>query len=104
MLEWLNAYKGESAASGAALAIRFVLRLFQFVLALTVCGLYGTDLHHASQAGAGADSKWVYAVVIGSMSTITVIVYGVPYVKTYLFFGWDAMLLYVYQIPFFYIP
>lgn len=36
-----------------------VLRFLQFVLAITVCGLYGVDLHNAAVAGVYADSKWV---------------------------------------------
>jgi hypothetical protein len=36
-----------------------VLRFVQFVLAITVCGLYGVDLHNAAVAGVYADSKWV---------------------------------------------
>jgi hypothetical protein len=36
-----------------------VLRFFQFVLAITVCGLYGVDLHAASAQGKYQDSKWV---------------------------------------------
>jgi hypothetical protein len=36
-----------------------VLRFLQFVLAITVCGLYGVDLHNAAEQGKYADSKWV---------------------------------------------
>jgi hypothetical protein len=36
-----------------------VLHFFQFALAITVCGLYGVDLHRAAQAGKYQDSKWV---------------------------------------------
>ena len=36
-----------------------VLHFFQFVLAITVCGLYGTDLHRASQEAKYSDGKWV---------------------------------------------
>jgi hypothetical protein len=38
-----------------------VLRFFQFALAITVCGLYGVDLHNAAVAGKYQDSKWVCA-------------------------------------------
>jgi hypothetical protein len=36
-----------------------LLRFVQFVLALTVCGLYGVDLRNAAEQGKYADSKWV---------------------------------------------
>lgn len=36
-----------------------VLHVFCFALALTVCGLYGMDLHHADQKGVDSDGKWV---------------------------------------------
>jgi hypothetical protein len=36
-----------------------VLRFAQFVLGITVCGLYGTDLHNASSQGKYQDSRWV---------------------------------------------
>lgn len=36
-----------------------VLHFFQFVLGITVCGLYGTDLQRARNAGKYSDGKWV---------------------------------------------
>lgn len=46
-------------ALGAHYLFMSVLRFVQFVLAITVCGLYGVDLHNASQQGKYQDSKWV---------------------------------------------
>ncbi|KAF4953370.1 hypothetical protein FSARC_12421 [Fusarium sarcochroum] len=57
-----------------------VLHLFLFALALTTCGLYGTDIHHANKEGKYSDSKWVYAVVVGSISAVTCVLYFVPFV------------------------
>ncbi|KAK5999044.1 hypothetical protein PT974_01431 [Cladobotryum mycophilum] len=51
-----------------------------FALAVTVCGLYGTDLHHSNQFDGSSKSKWVYAVVVGALSAVTSIVYAVPFV------------------------
>jgi len=34
----------------------------------------------------------VYAVVVGTLSAITCLVYAIPFVKSYLFFLWDAVL------------
>lgn len=36
-----------------------ILHFGQFVLAVTVCGLYGVELNRAAQAGKYADGKWV---------------------------------------------
>ncbi|KAF7563550.1 hypothetical protein G7046_g600 [Stylonectria norvegica] len=55
-----------------------VLHLFLFALALATCGLYGTDLHKAHEHDKYADSKWIYAVVVGSISAVTCVVYFIP--------------------------
>lgn len=41
------------------------LHFVQFVLAITVCGLYGVDLGRAAKAGVKRDSKWVRVSVRG---------------------------------------
>ncbi|POR33574.1 Uncharacterized protein TPAR_06269 [Tolypocladium paradoxum] len=51
-----------------------------FALALTVCGLYGTDLNTANHLDRHADSKWVYAVVVGALSAVTCVFYFLPFV------------------------
>ena len=78
------------------------LHVVCFALALAVCGLYGQDLNKAHHEDKYADSKWVshyfplasagispsancaafqvYAVVVGSLSAITCVVYFVPLV------------------------
>ncbi|KAF4336406.1 membrane-associating domain protein [Fusarium beomiforme] len=72
------------------LAISYVLfstiHFFLFALALTTIGLYGTDLHHANQQGKYSDSNaderhaQVYAVVVGSISAVTCVLYFIPFV------------------------
>ncbi|KAJ0145992.1 Uncharacterized protein HZ326_11304 [Fusarium oxysporum f. sp. albedinis] len=70
------------------LAISYVvfsaIHLFLFALALTTIGLYGTDLHNANKQGKYSDSKWfnaqVYAVVVGSISAVTCVLYFIPFV------------------------
>lgn len=57
-----------------------VLHLFCFILALTTCGLYGKDLQRAHHHGVYSDSKWIYAVVVGSMSAVTCVAYFIPFV------------------------
>ena len=85
---------GENSHSGglAGAIVRLVLRFFQFILALTVAGLYGVDLHHAHQKNGYADSKWVFAEVVAGLSAFTVLIYGIPFVKSYWAFGWDWLL------------
>jgi hypothetical protein len=90
-LEFLTNYSSSGGLLGALL--RIILRFFQFVLALTVAGLYGIDLHHAHQKGAYTDGKWVYAEVCAGLSAVTVLVYAIPFLKSYLFAAWDLCLL-----------
>ena len=72
--------------------LRLILRFLQFILALTVAGLYGVDLHAANKASAYADGKWVFAEVVAGLSAFTVIIYGIPFIKSYWAFGWDWVL------------
>lgn len=41
-----------------------ILHFFQFVLAVTVCALYGIDLDRARKAHAHADGKWASTLTI----------------------------------------
>lgn len=45
------------------------------------------------KAGVKAESRWVYAEVVGAFSAFTALVYVLPKVKSYLAFGWDVILL-----------
>jgi len=70
-----------------------VYRFFQFVLALTVCGLYGVDLHHANQQHKYSDGKWVFAEVVGALSAFTALLYMIPFTSRIPFaFAWDSIL------------
>ena len=44
--------------------IHAILRFLQFVFAITVAGLYGTDIDHARKRGGGGDSRWVSEVLV----------------------------------------
>ncbi|KXJ90578.1 hypothetical protein Micbo1qcDRAFT_176357 [Microdochium bolleyi] len=57
-----------------------VLHFFQFVLGITVCGLYGVDLQRARNEGKYVDGKWVYAEVVGALSALTAILYMIPFI------------------------
>lgn len=48
-----------------------LLRFFQFVMGLTVAGLYGVDIHHAHKKGVSADAKWVYAEATAGLAVLT---------------------------------
>lgn len=43
-----------------------VVRFFQFVLALTVCGLYGVDITSARKAHHSTDGRWVSPLTLTS--------------------------------------
>lgn len=68
-------------------------RFFQFVLALTVLGLYGQDLDSMRKAHVHVESRWVFAEIVGGLSAVTALAFMVPLVKTYLVFAWDVVLL-----------
>ena len=91
MLDRLGDYSSSGGVLGAL--IRVVIRFFQFVLALTVAGLYGVDLHAAHKAHVGADGKWVFAEIMAGLSAVTCIIYGIPFLKSYWFWAWDLILL-----------
>ena len=91
MLDRLGDYSSSGGALGAI--ARAIIRFFQFVLAITVAGLYGVDLHAAQKAHVGADGKWVFAEVVAGLAAFTCIVYAIPFIKSYWFWAWDLILL-----------
>ena len=90
-MDHIAARSSSGGLTGAV--VRIVLRFLQFVLALTVAGLYGVDLHAASRAHVAADSKWAYAEVVAGLSAFTCLVYAMPFLKSYWFWTWDLILL-----------
>jgi hypothetical protein len=66
---------GGGGRSASKTLLDSVLRFFQFVMGLTVAGLYGVDLHNAHKAHAYADSKWVYAEVTAGLASLTALAY-----------------------------
>ncbi|KAF2970490.1 hypothetical protein GQX73_g3065 [Xylaria multiplex] len=56
-----------------------VLHIAQFILAIAVIGLYGTDLDRAHRKGSYVDGKWVYAIVVASLSAVTAALYLIPF-------------------------
>ncbi|GAW15429.1 hypothetical protein ANO14919_048380 [Xylariales sp. No.14919] len=101
------------AAMTTSYALFAILHLAQFVLAVTVIGLYGTDLDRAHRRGAYTDGKWVYAIVVASLSAVTAIFYLIPFFLRFavvpiwsfiLFILWIALFglfgsLYIHEDP-----
>ena len=92
----------DNAGPGGAIGswIRIFLRFMQLVLALTVCGLYGSDLHAASTHGAKSNSGWLYAVVVGAITAVTCLVYFAPIVKSWVLWPWDLILFLLWTAVF----
>ncbi|KAF1943311.1 hypothetical protein EJ02DRAFT_141557 [Clathrospora elynae] len=100
--------KGEKATLGTSLRanlsvssiLRLLLRLFQFVLGLTVIGLYAVDLDRARKAHVYVDSKWVWAVVCGTLGALVSLLFMLPLIKAWFFFYVDAFVFLCYLIAF----
>ncbi|GAP89932.1 hypothetical protein SAMD00023353_4400380 [Rosellinia necatrix] len=90
-----------------------VLHSFQFILAIAVIGLYGTDIDRARKGGVHADGKWIYAIVVASLSAVTAILYLIPFILRFaavpvwsfvLFILWIALFglfgsMYIHEKP-----
>ncbi|KAF9696455.1 hypothetical protein EKO04_005511 [Ascochyta lentis] len=100
--------KGEKATFGTSFWSHFTplgfvqvfLRFFQFVLGITVIALYAIDLDNARKAGKYTDSKWVWAVVCGTLGAIMALVAMLPWVKTWFFFFVDFFIFICYLVAF----
>ncbi|GAB7362889.1 hypothetical protein MBLNU230_g3191t1 [Neophaeotheca triangularis] len=98
IFDFLHHHSHSGGTIGAI--IRLVLRFLQFVFALTVAGLYGVDLHNANKVDAYTDGKWVFAEVVAGLAAVTVIVYAVPFIKSYWGFGWDWIMFILWTAVF----
>ncbi|KAF2821854.1 hypothetical protein CC86DRAFT_101364 [Ophiobolus disseminans] len=104
----LKRNKGEKATLGTSFwshisigsAARILLRLFQFVMGLVVIGLYAQDLNNARKAGVYMDSKWVWAVVCGTLGCLASLTFMLPLVKAWFFFYVDAFVFLCYLVAF----
>ncbi|KAF2646336.1 hypothetical protein P280DRAFT_464589 [Massarina eburnea CBS 473.64] len=100
--------KGEKAGRSNQLAaslsfggiLRLIARFFQFVLGITIIGLYAIDLDRAHKAGVGYDSKWMYATVVGTLSAFIALVFMLPLVKAWFFFYVDLLIFILYLTAF----
>ncbi|KAF1988716.1 hypothetical protein K402DRAFT_419078 [Aulographum hederae CBS 113979] len=77
-------------------SILFLLRLAQFILALTTIGIY------ASTLGAPHPSTpWSYAIAVAVITAVTNLVYAIPFLPTHVIFaGWDAVLFVLWAAVF----
>ncbi|CAI7642238.1 unnamed protein product [Penicillium palitans] len=74
------------------LVCRAALRTLQFVLAVTVAGIYGVDLAHATQTNQHAHAEWIYAEFVAAISAITCILHCFVTVTRVGWSAWDGVL------------
>lgn len=71
-----------------------VIRLFQFVLGLTVLGSYASDLQHPPKDF--KDGKWVFATLTATLSVVAAVIHGfMPFVdalSTSAYVVWDFII------------
>jgi len=75
----------------------FILHFFQFVLAITICGLYGVDLDAARKAGKYADGKWTFAEVVAVATTVSTFLLLILFkwtqkIQHHPIFAWETLL------------
>jgi hypothetical protein len=103
--------KGKIATAGTSRAAFFkeqgfrgtillMLRLFQVVMAITVIGLYAQDLVRAKKAHVYYDAKWMYATIIGTLSTLWAVACMTPWVKAWFLFILDYLMFLLYLVAF----
>ena len=89
-----------SASLTLSSALLLTLRLFQFVMGLTVIGMYAVDLDRARKQGKYVDTKWVWAVVCGSLGSFVSLVFMLPFAKAWFFFVVDVVVFICYLVAF----
>lgn len=77
---------------------RLFVRVLQLILSVAVIGLYAQDLDQARKHGVGADSKWVYAVSVGTLGAVGAVIFALPKVRFYLLWPLDIVVLYVSSV------
>lgn len=73
--------------------LRYLLRVFQFVLAIVAAGLYGIRINADRLSHEHPSGLWLFAEVVAGLSALTSLIYLIPSVRSFLFFIWDAVLL-----------
>lgn len=76
------------------------LRALQLLIALVITGIYGRDLHRASQAHEPADGRWVYAIVVAALTILTALLFVVPAVRSARLWPVDGLLFFLWMVLF----
>ena len=76
------------------------LRTLQFVFAVVVAGLYGVDLHFASERKESAESAWIYAEVVAALTILTCATHCFVTVKRVVWIFWDFVLCVLWAAQF----
>ncbi|KAL8856460.1 MAG: hypothetical protein Q9178_006930 [Gyalolechia marmorata] len=77
----------------------WVLRFLQFVFAVTVIGLYAQDLRRAEKEDKYSDSKWGYAVAVGTIGAVSSLLLAWPRLSMW-GWGWDLVVFILFTALF----
>lgn len=84
---------GFSSGDGVVHTIgKVIVRSLQFVLALTVAGIYGNHVDNQRKNNNPANPAFTFAVVVGGLSCTSAIIFNIPKVKAYHVFAWDWLM------------
>lgn len=72
---------------------KMACRFLQFVLGLTIFGVYCADLVAAGSKHVPLNSAWLFATTLGGITTVTAVLYLLPCFHSYLFFWWDWIIV-----------
>ncbi|KAI2603741.1 hypothetical protein GGR54DRAFT_455994 [Hypoxylon sp. NC1633] len=76
--------------------LRWIARGIQLILALIVCGLYGSRVDRDRRDGNAQSAAWVYALLVAGLSCVTCFIYGIPNpfakLQPHRLFAWDLIL------------
>ncbi|KAH6688945.1 hypothetical protein F5X68DRAFT_204668 [Plectosphaerella plurivora] len=77
------------------------LHFLQLVMAIVVIGLYAPDLKRANEKGSYVDSKWAYAVAVGTISAVTSLLYMIPFILRFaIVWIWDVIVFILWIVAF----
>jgi hypothetical protein len=93
---------------------RLICRGLQFILAIVAIGFYGNRVEADRKSGNGYSPKWLFAVIVAGLSSVTSVVFlgaasagAIPFVgskmkllKTYRAFAWDLSLFIAWMVVF----
>ncbi|KAL8733246.1 MAG: hypothetical protein Q9166_002263 [cf. Caloplaca sp. 2 TL-2023] len=92
---------GSSSSSGSFLSKLplWVLRFLQFIFAITVIGLYAQDLRRADKEHKYSDSKWGFAVAVGTIGAVSSLLLAWPRLSMWAW-GWDLVVFILFTALF----